>query len=122
MVSTKKNLDFHTIEFPHNGQVIFVSIMSVTFDNATNNTTAIELFIRQLKTPVGNDLFHVKCICQIINLNVKDRLKKFKIKFKKLNMSFYILDFLHIDTKNLIFFYKTHDEKSKKILLATDHR
>ena len=29
------------------------NIFSITFDNAINNTTVIELFNRQLKSPVG---------------------------------------------------------------------
>ena len=50
----KEILDFQNIEFSHNAQAIFVSltsvlqkydiqnnIFSITFDNATNNTTAI---------------------------------------------------------------------------------
>ena len=53
----KRILDFQNIEFSHNSQAIFISMMSalqeygvqnnifsITFDNATNNTTAIKLF------------------------------------------------------------------------------
>ena len=68
----KRIIDFRNIEYPHNAQNIFLSIMnvlqefgiqnnifSITFDNVTNNTAAIELFNRQLKSSVGNDLYHV---------------------------------------------------------------
>ena len=77
-------------------------IIFLAFDNATNNTAAIELFNRQLKIPVGNDLFHVRCVCHIINLIVKDGIKIFEPQIqKKIEISSYILDILHIDTKNL---------------------
>ena len=60
------------------------NIFSITFDNATNNTAAIELFNRQLKTPVGNDLYHVRCVCHIINLIIKDGLKIFEPQIEKI--------------------------------------
>ena len=73
------------------------NIFSITFDNVTNNTTAIELFNRQLKISIGNDLYHVWCVCHIINLIVKDGLKIFKDKIKKIKDV--VLYLLHINTK-----------------------
>ena len=109
----KRILNFCNIEFSHNAQAIFVSIMSVlqeygiqnnifsiTFDNTTNNTGAINLFNRQLKTLVGNNLFHIRYVCYIINLIIKDDLKFLNRKLKKLEVSSYILDHQHIHIKN----------------------
>ena len=58
------------------------NIFSITFNNETNNTAAIELFNQQLKTPIDNDLFYIRCVCHIINLIVKDGLKNFKSQIK----------------------------------------
>ena len=81
-------------------------LFNITFDNVKNNTTAIELFNQQLKSLIGNNVYPVRCVCHIINLIIQDGLKYLKIKFKILDMSSCILDFLHINTKNLENFIK----------------
>ena len=98
------------------------NIFSITFDNATNNTAAIELFNRQLKTPVGNDLYHVRCVCHIINLIVKDGLETFEDKIKKIkDVILYIRSssYRYQDFKK---FCKAHGSKCRRFSLDTVHR
>ena len=57
--------------------MVFKNIFSISFDNVTTNTDVIELFNRKLKSHLGNNLFHVKYVCHIMNLIVKDELKLF---------------------------------------------
>ena len=47
---------------------------SITFDNASNNTSAIDLFIRTVRRGPLNEIFYVRCVCHIINLIVQDGL------------------------------------------------
>ena len=50
-------------------------IFSITFDNASNNKNAINLFVRTIEEGSLSEIFHVRCICHIINLIVQDGLK-----------------------------------------------
>ena len=76
------------MEFPHSGYNIFHMILkifneygiknkcfSMTFDNASANNAAIEMFLRNFEAPYQHKLFHVKCACHIINLIVQDGMK-----------------------------------------------
>ena len=40
--------------------------------NASNNTSAIDLFIRIVRGGLLNEIFQVGCVCYIINLTVQD--------------------------------------------------
>lgn len=55
-------------------------ILNITFDNASSNNFAIDLFKRYLSPFTwGEDLFHhVRCVFHIINLVVQDGLKLIK--------------------------------------------
>ena len=64
--------------------MFYNNIFSIIFYNATNNTAVIELFNRQLKSSASNDLYHIRCVCYIINVIVKNRLKTFEDKIKKI--------------------------------------
>jgi len=80
----KKLLAFRELEYPHTGSVIYAAIMSVlreyeitdklfsiSFDNASANTTTIDMFLRNISTLMparGSKFFHVRCVCHIINL------------------------------------------------------
>ena len=125
-------LDFGNIEFPHNAIAIFIFIMSVlqkygikndifsiTFDNAINNTAA-ELFNRQLKTPVGKNLFHVRCVYHIINLIIKDGSKFFEAKIQKIRNAILYIRSSAYRYQDFKFFCKTHGSKNKKFPLNTD--
>ena len=83
----KKIIAFRLLEYPHNANQIFQCIngvfrefdivdkvFSITFDNHTANTAAIDLFQRNLPTPHAGTLFHMRCVCHIINLVVQDGL------------------------------------------------
>ena len=59
------------------------NIFSITFHNATTNTAVTELFNWPLKSPIGNNLFHVRCVYHIINLIIQDRLKMLEEKIQK---------------------------------------
>ena len=84
----KKILGFCKILHPHDGPSIYDSltsvfreyeiqskIFSITFDNASNNKSAINLFVRTIREGPLSEIFHVRCMCHIINLIVQDGLK-----------------------------------------------
>jgi hypothetical protein len=88
----KRVLSFRVIEWPHAGEVVFQAIMgvareynlkndledkiiSISFDNASNNNKAIEYFFRSLSPIMDGALFHQKCACHVLNLTVKAGLK-----------------------------------------------
>ncbi|KAI5344310.1 PREDICTED: zinc finger [Prunus dulcis] len=84
----KRIIAFRLLEFPHTGSSIFHAMMnvfkeynithkifSITFDNASNNSSAIEQFKHVLHPPYGGKFFHMRCVCHIINLMVQDGLK-----------------------------------------------
>ena len=87
----KRLLAFRQIPYPHDAQAIYHSVMSVfdlygikdkvislTFDNASANTAAINLLKQTLRPPHGGRLFYQRCACHIINLVVQDRFKHFQ--------------------------------------------
>ncbi|KAK2648460.1 hypothetical protein Ddye_015949 [Dipteronia dyeriana] len=51
-------------------------IMSITLDNASANSKAIEYFINSNIPDIAGKFFHARCACHIINLIVKSGLKK----------------------------------------------
>ena len=48
---------------------------TITFDNVSNNTSAINLFVKTIRMGPQKEMFHVRCVCHIINLIVQDGLK-----------------------------------------------
>ncbi|GAY57751.1 hypothetical protein CUMW_181840 [Citrus unshiu] len=82
-----KLLAFRESEYPHTGSIIYAAIMSVLreyeitdklfsilFDNASANTAAIDMMLRNISTLMlarGSKFFHVRCVCHIINLIVQ---------------------------------------------------
>ena len=83
----KKLIAFCELEYPQTGSVIYAAIMSVlreyeitdklfsiSFDNASTNTAAIDMFLRNISalTPArGSNFFNVRCVYHIINLIVQ---------------------------------------------------
>ena len=66
-------------------------IISITFDNASNNIFAIPYLLGRLK-PLLSDIFHIKCTRHVLNLVINDELKQFFLmieKIKKMNESAY---------------------------------
>ena len=83
-VLQKRIIGFRLCPYPHNATAIFNTIMeifgfygiedkvlTITFDNASANTAAINLFKRSLKPAFGGEIFHQRCACHIINLVVQ---------------------------------------------------
>ena len=50
--------------------------MSITLDNASANSKAIEFFINSNIPNIAGKFFHARCACHIINLIVKSGLKE----------------------------------------------
>ena len=50
-------------------------IFSITFDNASNNKSVINLFVRTIRAGPLSEIFHVRCVFHIINSIVQDGLK-----------------------------------------------
>lgn len=51
-------------------------LFSISFDNASANTAAIDMFLWNIFTLTlarGSKCFHVRCVCHIINLIVQVR-------------------------------------------------
>ena len=84
----KKILSFRKILHPHDRPSIYDSltsvfreygiqskIFSITFDNVSNNKSAINLFVRTIREGLLSEIFHVRYMCHIINLIVQDGLK-----------------------------------------------
>ncbi|KAF7151268.1 hypothetical protein RHSIM_Rhsim02G0026300 [Rhododendron simsii] len=93
----KKIIAFRLVEFPHDAEQIFESIMgvlrdfevvdkvfSITFDNHSANTATIPLFKRNLTPPYFGELLHIRCVCHVINLVVQDGLKHITPQIKKI--------------------------------------
>jgi len=55
-----------------------IRFFSITLDNASANTKAMEKLIHLLSSYVGSLLLHQRCACHIINLIVKAGLDSFK--------------------------------------------
>lgn len=49
-------------------------LLSISFDNAKQNTACIEILIRTLRPRFNSKLFHMQCVCHIFNLVVQDDL------------------------------------------------
>jgi len=58
-------------------------ILCITFDNASNNTAAIDLLKLELSLPL-EEIFHVRCACHVYNLIVKDGLAFFEPIIEKI--------------------------------------
>ncbi|KAK2658908.1 hypothetical protein Ddye_005441 [Dipteronia dyeriana] len=86
---TKRIFGFRPMDFAHTVENIFNVIMkvletyeithrilSITFDNASANTSSIALFVARNIQQDGGYFFHQRCACHIINLVVQAGLKQ----------------------------------------------
>ncbi|KAL6537797.1 hypothetical protein OROMI_025440 [Orobanche minor] len=87
-IMQKRIIDFVELPHPHTGQEIHSQMLktlrhwslkdrslSFSFDNASNNLSAVRFLSQALNPILGAELFHVGCICHIIHyLCVKDGL------------------------------------------------
>ncbi|KAJ6804882.1 zinc finger BED domain-containing protein RICESLEEPER 2 [Iris pallida] len=89
-VLQKRIICLKILEFPHTGSIIASAIIehvreydihqkifSVSFDNASNNTSAISSLQLLFQPILEGRLMHVRCACHIINLVVKECLDYF---------------------------------------------
>ena len=67
-------------------------IFNITFDNTSNNTSVIDLFKRTIREGPLSKIFHVRCVCHIINLIVQDGLKLIYLSLKALRFALYFID------------------------------
>ena len=114
----KKILSFRKILHPHDGPSIYDSltsvfreyeiqskIFSITFDNASNNKSAINLFVRTIREGPLSEIFHVRCICHIINLIVQDGLKLISPSLQAIRSTILFLDLLNRLQEFYTFFF-----------------
>ena len=80
-VLNKRIIDFIKFSHPHNvlnlSKIIMrvareykidSKILTVSFDNSSENTTTIEILKNYLKPVLNGNFFHIRCVCHIINL------------------------------------------------------
>ncbi|KAM0041071.1 putative transcription factor/ chromatin remodeling BED-type(Zn) family [Helianthus debilis subsp. tardiflorus] len=93
----KRTIAFDEFPSPHTGENIYKiinttiikysledKIFSISFDNASNNTLAIDKLKLKYKPIVDGAFYHTRCVAHIINLVVQTRLKdKFVSDFIK---------------------------------------
>ena len=86
-IMNKNIIAFRALDYPHTSETLFnyifnvfqeyditSKIISITFDNASANTSAINMFKDQLHPILNGRLFHGRCVCHIINLIIQDGL------------------------------------------------
>ena len=80
---------FRVLDYPHTSENIYnyiinvfneyditKKIMSITYNNASANISASNMFKDQLRSILNGRLFHGRCVCHIINLIIQDGLSK----------------------------------------------
>jgi len=98
----KRTIAFELFAYPHTGENLFQildyvirtfklenKIFSISFDNASNNTNAVEKLKLKYKPFCNGEFFHSRCVAHIINLVVQDGLaidlvNDFKTGFKNM--------------------------------------
>ena len=86
-VLNKRIIGFRKFPHPHSAynlsQLLFnvakeynidSKIFSISLDNASENTAAIEYLKRYFRPILNGQLFHIRCVCHIINLCLQDGL------------------------------------------------
>lgn len=88
---SKRIICFELFELPHTGQSIYQlimsylrefrikdKVMSLSFDNASNNDSAIDRLRRDLDPFINGEFFHSRCVCHVLNRVVQDGLEMVK--------------------------------------------
>ena len=57
---------------------------SITLDNASNNTSVIDLFVRTIRRGPLSEISHMRCVYHIINLIVQDGLKLISLSLESI--------------------------------------
>ena len=91
-------------------------IFSITFDNASANNSAIEILKMQLEPMFSGNFFHVRCVCHILNLCVKDGLKIIDPYFCRVIDDILYAKFLPVKGMNLKDIVSKWEKKYKKFI------
>src|SRR5436853_190048 len=86
-VLNKRIISFKLFPFPHTAHNLSQAILnvaseynieskifSISFDNASENNAAIDTLKRYFKPVLNGKIFHIRCVCYIINLCLQDAL------------------------------------------------
>ena len=86
--------------------IVFFSIndkiMSITFDNASNNNASIPFLVERLKPPL-EAIFHIRCACHVLNLVVNDGLAEFSPVIEKIRKAVGIIQANHKKSRIKVF-------------------
>ena len=129
-----KILGFREIFHPHDEPAISNSLKSVfkeydvqrkffsiTFNNASNNKSVINLFIRTIREGPLSEIFHVRCVCHIINLIVQDGLKLISLSLGAIQSTLRFLD-SSSELQEFYALYKSIGLKKRKFHRDVVHR
>lgn len=87
-------------------------IMSISFDNASNNVGAAELLKNELHPILDGAFFHIKCMCHIMNLCVQDGLRQIAPQIEKIRDAIlYILVIVYKNLRKYVDHLVTHQEE-----------
>ena len=126
----KRILAFRAFDFPHSGQqisnIIYQTacsynindkIMSITFDNASNNNSAVVLLKDSLHPILDGNLLHIRCACHILNLSVQAGMGMIQDVISKIRNA---VSFIHASRSRLQEFKElciNHGKRFKKFKL-----
>ena len=95
----KRVITFEVFGAPHSGDRqfsiikknllwynLYTKIISISFDNASNNTRCVEKLKLALTPMLNGEIFHTRCCAHIINLAVQDGLETCKRVLNKFRL------------------------------------
>ena len=91
--------------------------MSITFDNASNNNSAIALLKDSLHPMLNENLLHIRCACHILNLSVQAGMSMIQDVISKIRNA---VSFIHASRSRLQKFKQLcidHGKRFKKFKL-----
>ncbi|GKB34492.1 zinc finger BED domain-containing protein RICESLEEPER 2-like protein [Tanacetum coccineum] len=91
-------------------------IMSITLDNASNNTSAIGKLKLKYKPPMDGRFYHSRCVAHIINLVVQDGLAVPAINAIKVSFKTMLKDVFKSSARNHQRYIKIYSEAGKPCL------
>ena len=91
--------------------------MSITFDNASNNNSAVTLLKDSLHPMLNENLLHIRCACHILNLSVQAGMGMIQDVISKIRNA---VSFIHASRSRLQEFKElciNHGKRFKKFKL-----
>ena len=126
----KRIIAFQAFDFPHSGHqisnIIYQTacnfgiqnkIMSITFDNASNNNVAVGLLKDSFNPILNGRLLHIRCACHILNLLVQSGMTMIQEVIQKIRNS---ISFIHASRARMQDFKQLcleHGKRFKKFRL-----